>query len=90
MPVFILRQTIPKSEYTKWMSFFHFQEPDTYEIQLATLSSLVFNAIGGKSKVKDYLINKPAEREETRILRTKGMTDSQVAAAFSSVAKKMV
>ncbi len=90
MPVFVMKQVLPHTEYRKWLSYLQYQEPDTQEIQLAVLSTIVSNALGGKSKVKDYLINKPEERLEQRRLRTKGMSASQVAAVFSGVTKKMV
>jgi hypothetical protein len=90
IPVFMLRSVLPNSEYHKWLAFMQYKEADTQEIQMAVLSSIVSNALGGKAKVKDFLINKPEERIEQRRLKTRGMSDSQVSAVFSGIAKKMI
>ena len=54
---------MPTSEYNKWLIFLKDDEPDVTEIQLAVLSTLVSNGLGGKAKVKDFIISKEQKKE---------------------------
>ena len=86
MPVFMLRSVMPHSEYMAWLSYFRYDEPDVQEMQLAVLSTLVSNGLGGKAKVPDFLIRKP---DTTPVSNNNNvMSADAVRAVFSSVARK--
>ncbi len=85
MPVFLLKTIMPLSEYNKWLIFLQDDEPDVTELQLAVLSTLVSNAVGGKSKVTDFIIRKSTK---TPTNRPKGVTEKEVRGAFGMFARK--
>ena len=64
MPVSHMKAMITHSEFIGWLSYLRYDEPDTNEIQLATLSMLVSNGLGGKGKVKDFLVRKPDDSQQ--------------------------
>ncbi len=78
---------MPLSEYYRWMSYFRYEEPDVEEMQLAVLSTLVSNGLGGKSKVKDFLIRQHQETTQTTG-KQQGMSSEDVKRAFMGVAIK--
>ena len=89
MPVFQLMAILPRSEYVRWLSYLKYEEADVQEIQLATLSMLVANALGGKSKVKDFLIHKPNTTPQAITNRDgspKVMSEDAIRNVFSGVA----
>ena len=57
-PVWHLRATMPKDEFVKWIAYLNNKPPTIQEQQLAVLSTIVSHAVGGKVKVKDFLISK--------------------------------
>lgn len=54
---------MPKDEFIKWLSYLMNKPPSVQEQQMAVLSTLVSNALGGKAKVKDFLVSKIPEKE---------------------------
>ena len=85
MPVFVLRATMPRSEYIAWLSYLRYDEPDVTEIQLATLSMQVSTGLGGKGKVTDFLVRKP---DTKRVSDNKVMSEDAVRNVFSGFAHK--
>lgn len=85
MPVFVMKATMPRSEYMGWLSFLRYEEPDINEIQLATLSMLVANALGGKSKVKDFIVRKPDNNNRVSG-QPKEMEADAIRSVFSGIA----
>lgn len=83
MPVFMLKTIMPMDEYNKWLIFLAEDEPDIPEMQLAVLSTLVSNALGGKAKVKDFLIRQPKTSESK-----KGVSDNDVRASLGMFVTK--
>lgn len=82
MPVFIMKTVVPMSEFKKWLIFLEDDEPDVTEIQLAVLSTLVSNGLGGKAKVNDFLLRKPKKEI------TKGVSEKDVRGALGMFSKK--
>lgn len=60
-PVWYTRATMPKDEFLKWVSYIQNKPPSIEEQQLAVLSTLVSNGLGGKAKVTDFLVSKTPE-----------------------------
>ena len=77
------------SEYLEWLSYFKYKEPDSLEIQLATLSHLVAIGLGSKdSKVEDFIIHKP----ENDIIQQENAStgiEQQITSVFSGIAVLM-
>jgi len=49
---------ITSSEFDDWLLYFEKKPPDVQEIQMAVLTTLVTNALGGKeAKVSDYILS---------------------------------
>lgn len=59
MTISQMRTTLTYSEYSKWMLYLNNKEPSITELQLAMLSTLVSNGLGGKHKLQDFIISKP-------------------------------
>ena len=83
MPVFVMKATMPHSEYIGWLSLLRYEEPDVTEMQLATLTMVVANALGGKSKVKDFLVRKPDNKS---VSNGKEMSMDAIKGVFGGVA----
>lgn len=73
---------MPTSEYNKWLIFLRDDEPDVSEIQLAVLSTLVSNGLGGKAKIKDFIIRKKDQS------KPKTATANDLRSAFGGLIKK--
>lgn len=73
-------------EYNKWLLFLQDEEPDVNEIQLAVLSTLVSNALGGKSKVNDFIVRKPKQKQGTN---SKGIGEKEIRGALGLFTKKL-
>ena len=58
---------MPKDEFIKWISYLNNKPPDVQEQQMAVLSTIVSNALGGKAKVKDFLISKTPQPQNKPI-----------------------
>ncbi len=76
-----MKAMLTPNEYYKWVSYLSHKKPEVTEIQLAVLSTLVSNGLGGKAAVKDFLISDSGPK----IQNTGGMSNDQVKAAFSGV-----
>lgn len=81
MPVFMLKNMLPLSEYYLWQSYFTHKSPQVPEIQMAVLSNLVSSGLGGKSKVTDFLISEQTKQKPNK----KGMSEESVRAAFGAI-----
>ena len=68
-----------------WLSYFRYDEPDIQEMQMAVLSAMVSNGLGGKAKVTDFLMRKP---EKETVSGTNVMSEDAVRSVFSGVAHK--
>ena len=77
-----MKATIPHSEYIGWLSFLRYEEPDVTEMQLATLTMVAANALGGKSKTKDFLVRKP----DNKSVSNKEMSAAAIKSVFGGVA----
>ena len=87
MPVFALKTIMPSSEYKKWLIFLQEDEPDVTEIQLAVLSTLVSNGLGGKAKVDDFILRKPQKDTSNK---SKGVGEKEVRGALGMFSKKAI
>ena len=83
MPVFVMKATMPRSEYVGWLSYLRYEDPDVTEMQLATLTMVVSNALGGKAKVKDFLVRKP---DNNSVSDGKEMSMDAIKGVFGGVA----
>ena len=54
---------MPKDEFIKWISYLNNKSPTIQEQQLAVLSTIVNNALGGKAKVHDFILSKMPKKE---------------------------
>jgi len=82
----MLKTIMPVSEYNKWLIFLKDDEPDVTEIQLAVLSTLVSNGLGGKAKVSDFILRKSEKKTPTG--GHTGVTENEVRGALGMFAKK--
>ena len=57
MPVFAMRALLPDEEYYQWMIYLRYKKPSINEIQLANISALIIQAVGGKAKVSDFILS---------------------------------
>ena len=57
MPVFAMRALLPDEEYYQWMRYLTYKKPSVNEIQLANISALIIQAVGGKAKVADFILS---------------------------------
>jgi len=88
MPVYVMKASLPYSEYVNWMRYFKFEHPDAHEIQLAVISHIIASGLGNKkSKFDNYLVRNPVKQKHKE---HKVMSPTQVQAAFSSISKKMI
>lgn len=81
-PVWFLRQTMPQDEYYGWMTYLKNKPPDIMEQQIAVLSTLVSNGLGGKAKVTDFLLSKVTEQKPKQI------TADTLRGAFGGIVNK--
>ena len=77
---------MPTSEYNKWLIFLKDDEPDVTEIQLAVLSTLVSNGLGGKAKVADFILRKP---QKDTTVNPKGIGEKEIRGALGMFSKKV-
>ena len=83
-----MRQTMPKREFMQWLSYLHFKQPDIQEQQMAVLTTVAANAMGGKKKVTDFIISKPKRNTVTHSSGAQVMSADSIRGVFGSVAKK--
>ena len=86
VPVLTMKSMLTSKEFFGWVKYFNAQEPDVPEIQMAVLSNIVSSALGGKSKIEDFLIRKQKPKQSSH----KIMSPQEVSAVFAGIAKKMV
>jgi hypothetical protein len=92
VPVFAMKSMLTEKEFLGWVKYFNQKGPDTQEIQMAILMSLVSSGLGGKGKVDDFILSKtPKDKTVTNAQTTvtKGMAAQEVRAAFAGVATPM-
>ena len=84
-----MKYYITQTEFTKWIAYYTYQEPDEHEIQLAVLSNMISAALGSKkTKVEDYLVRKPAGQQRGK--RTlKALGNDKIKNTFAGFAKHM-
>lgn len=58
---------MPNDEYLKWLSYFKYKKPNIQEQQMAVLSTIVVNGIGGKARVTDFLLSGGAKPEPKKL-----------------------
>ncbi len=86
VPVIVMKSMLTQKEFFGWVKYFNTREPDAQEIQMAVLSNIVSGALGGKSKIEDFLIHKTHKSQDS----LRPMSAKEVAGVFAGVAKKMV
>ena len=84
MPVSIMKLTLTQNEYHKWLRYLQYKQPEVQEIQMAVLTTVASNAMGGKSKVDDFLLSKPPKPAKKHV----GMSSNDVRAALMGLAIK--
>lgn len=62
-PVWYMKATMPQQEFLQWISYFANAKPDVQEQQMAVLTTVAANAMGGKAKVTDFLLSKVQEKK---------------------------
>ncbi len=87
MPVDVMKSVLTAVDYQKWVSYYQYKQPEITEIQLAVLSSMVSNGLGGKAKVEDFLLSKQDSRMEDKTPQV--MTENEVRSVFSGFATLM-
>ena len=58
MPVFIMKQVLSHSEFRGWIKYIRNKPPSIQEHQMAVLTTVAINAMGGKAKHTDFLVSK--------------------------------
>ena len=58
MPVFMMKQVLTYREFAGWVDYIRNKPPNIQEFQMAVLTSVAANAMGGKSKYTDFLVSK--------------------------------
>lgn len=87
MPISALNLVLSEREYTKWLSYEMYKYPDANELQMARLTLLVAQGLGGKNlKIEDFMINDPKKFNKPK---AKVMSTESVRSAFSMLAKRM-
>ena len=81
MSVVAMKASMPQKEFNGWVLYLSEKGPDIEEIQLAVLSTLVSQGLGGKSKVEDFILSKVQEPKKTNEV----MSASDISAVFSAV-----
>ncbi len=87
MPVEMMKSILTETDYQKWVSYYQYKQPEVQEIQLAVLSSMVSNGLGGKATVDDFLLSKQSSRMEDKT--PKVMSVDEVRGAFAGFAHPM-
>lgn len=77
-----MKSVMPVSEFNGWMKYYAQKPPDVQELQMAVLCTIVSNAVGGKSKVDDFILsNKDANSNSS----TSAITPEQVSSIFNAL-----
>ncbi len=61
-PVWYMKATMPHQEFLQWISYFNNRPPEVQEQQMAVLTTVAANAMGGKAKVTDFLLSKVTKK----------------------------
>ena len=92
MPVVVLKNTITKTEYLKWLSYHKYKAPDPTEIQLAVISAMIAQGLGSKdSTAEDFLLHKRKVQEarEAEANDTPEMNPNEVESFFGMLSTPM-
>lgn len=83
MPVWVMKQMLPPSEFRGWLKYIANKQPDVNEMQMAVLTAMVAQGLGSKNaSYKDFLIRK----QETRGQKNNIMSAGEVKSIFSGLA----
>lgn len=80
--VFELENTMSMSELREWAEFLSKEPVNSVEVQLALLTTIVANMMGGKKKIDDFLITSYKEDKPMYA------SEESVSAIFASISKK--
>ena len=59
MTVAVMKLSLTRAEYFKWISYYQNKNPEIQEIQLAVISSMIARGLGSKdSSADDFIISK--------------------------------
>jgi len=67
MTVAVMKMSLTRSEYFRWISYYQSKNPEIEEIQLAVIASMVARGLGSKdAKAEDFIISKttPSKQKE--------------------------
>lgn len=78
-----IENTMSVSELKKWAVYLSQEHSNSIEIQLALLTTVVANAMGGKAKIEDFLVTQ--YKVETKKVTTTPMSAKDVRAKFSNL-----
>jgi hypothetical protein len=90
----MLKSVMSRTEYMKWMAYKIHKQPDTMEVQMATLTAMVAGGLGVKNvSADDYLVNKPPKADVNNSMRSSENSDvmsgEEVQAFFGMIAEPM-
>lgn len=77
---------MPQTEFIQWIAYLNNKGPDITEQQLAVLTTVAANAMGGKHKVTDFLVSKRTEHQSSS--SPKPLDMAGVRGAFNGIATK--
>ena len=76
-----MKAVVTQPEFDLWMLYFHQKQPDVTELQLAVLSAIASNGLGGKTKVEDFILSGKGNKKS----KPKEMSPDDVAMAMRSM-----
>lgn len=85
MTVFEVENTLTKDEVLGWLSYFKNKPADIQEIQMAMLITSVRNALGGKTKVDEFILTSKKQKQQQK---AKEDEDTITIGDFQPIAKK--
>lgn len=77
-----LEHTMTKSELKKWAIYMSKEPSNSIELQLALLTTVAANAMGGKSKLNDFYITEYKIEKEVEVAP---MSANDIRSKFSNV-----
>jgi hypothetical protein len=82
--VFELKHLLTPSELRGWIKYLALEPYNSVEIQLALVSTVANNAMGGKAKLEDMLITQRNIDDKDEDVTSTRPTTNQVAFAFGA------
>ena len=79
-----LKNTMPKSELRLWATYMSQEPSNSTELQLALLTTVASNMMGGKNKLDDFNITQ-YKVKKTEEISTKPMSVDAIRSKFSNV-----